>query len=378
MRGGDRGRLAAGPGWRWRCGSRRSPRCPGENGAPGAPLRHRGGRRPADRPGRRGRAHAGVRPVPPRRRDGRADRAPAAGRGGPRAGATGWRPTAAATCPRTGGALEQALRSGELLGLAATNALELGHRHLRPRRRADRRLPRHPGRAVAAGRPGRPRRRATRSGCWSPATTRWTPTWSPTPRRCSGAPVEANVFDPDNPYVLGPHLCAAAAELPLTEEDLPLFGPRAREGVDALTAAGLLRRRPRGWFWTDRRRASDLADIRSSGGPPVRLVEAATGRVLGTVDQASAHPPCTPVRSTCTRARRYLVDAARPRRARGAMVHARGPRLHHVAREITDIEILGERPARADWGTGPGQPGRGPRHPPGRVASCAAGAVAAR
>jgi hypothetical protein len=76
-----------------------------------------------------------------------------------------------------------------------------------------------------------------------------------------------------NPSVLGPHLCAAAAESPLTEEGLALFGPGARSAVDALTAAGLLRRRPHGWYWTDRRRACDLADIRSSGGAPVRLVE---------------------------------------------------------------------------------------------------------
>ena len=47
-------------------------------------------------------------------------------------------------------------------------------------------------------------------------------------------PVEATVLDPANPYVLGPHLCAAAAELPLTEADLDMFGPAARRCVEDL------------------------------------------------------------------------------------------------------------------------------------------------
>ena len=58
--------------------------------------------------------------------------------------------------------------------------------------------------------------------------------------------------------------------------------------VASLEAAGYLRRRARGWFWTRRDRAVDLADIRSSGGSPVRVVEDATGRLVGTVDAASA------------------------------------------------------------------------------------------
>ena len=49
----------------------------------------------------------------------------------------------------------------------------------------------------------------------------------------------------------------------------------------------MLRRRRHGWYWTDRRRASELADIRSSGGAPVRLVEDGTGRLVGTVDAGS-------------------------------------------------------------------------------------------
>jgi len=37
-----------------------------------------------------------------------------------------------------------------------------------------------------------------------------------------------------DPYVLAPHLCAAAAELPLTEPDLELFGPASAKAVDDL------------------------------------------------------------------------------------------------------------------------------------------------
>ena len=99
------------------------------------------------------------------------------------------------------------------------------------------------------------------------------------PDQLLGAPVEATVFDPANPYVVAPHLCAAAQELPLVEQDFALFDGDVAAVVGSLEQAGYLRRRSRGWFWTRRERACELADIRSSGGNPVRIVEDSTGTV---------------------------------------------------------------------------------------------------
>jgi DEAD/DEAH box helicase domain-containing protein len=243
--------------------------------------------------------------------------------------------------------LEQLLRDGRLLGVAATNALELGIDIAGL------------DAVLIAGFPG------TRAAFWQQvgragrtgqdalgvlvATDNPLDTYLVThPEALLGAPVEANVFDPDNPYVLGPHLCAAAEEIPLSEADFTLFGPGARAGVDALTEAGLLRRRAAGWYWTDRRRASDLADIRSSGGAPVRLVEEGTGRLVGTVDQGSAHGTVHTGAVYLHQGETYLVsdldldDAV-------AVVRAADPGYSTSAREITDIEITGET-ERQSWG----------------------------
>lgn len=102
------------------------------------------------------------------------------------------------------------------------------------------------------------------------------------------AEVEAAVIDPSNPWVLAPHLCAAAAEAPLTEADSAYFGPGLADVVGALERDGLLRRRPAGWFWDATRpeRPGDLTDLRGGGGD-VQIVDPA-GVVIGTIDEGSA------------------------------------------------------------------------------------------
>jgi DEAD/DEAH box helicase domain-containing protein len=243
--------------------------------------------------------------------------------------------------------IESALRSGDLLGVAATNALELGI----DLAGLDAVLVAgFPGTRAAfwqqVGRAGRDGRDAL--GVMVARDDPLDTYLVGHPEALIGAPVEATVFDPDNPHVLGPHLCAAAAELPLTEADLSWFGPRAREGVDALTAGGLLRRRRQGWFWTDRRRAGDLADLRSTGGPPVRLVEAVTGRLLGTVDAASSHGTVHDGAVHLHLGETYVVRSLDLEEG-VAVVERDDPGYSTSARELTDIAVTEER-QHVRWG----------------------------
>ncbi|WP_461024568.1 DEAD/DEAH box helicase, partial [Thalassiella azotivora] len=243
--------------------------------------------------------------------------------------------------------LERALRDGTLLALATTNALELGVDVAGL------------DAVVMAGWPG------TRASMWQQAgragraggealavlVARDDPLDTYLvhhPDAVLGRPVEATVLDPQNPYVLAPHLCAAAAELPLTEADLPTFGAGTRELLDALVARGTLRRRPAGWYWTAQQRASDLADLRGTGGAPVRLVEAVTGRVLGSVDAAAAHHTAHDGAVYLHQGATFVVEHL-DLDDHVALVRA-GEVTHTTqAREVTDVQVLATSRSR-HWG----------------------------
>ena len=160
-------------------------------------------------------------------------------------------------------------------------------------------------------------------------------------------PVEATVLDPGNPYVLAPHLCAAAAELALTEEDLDIFGPQARQVVEELTRTGRLRRRPAGWY-SMRRGVAGPGGLRGAGDAPVRVVEEATGRLVGTVDEPSAQLLVHDGAVYLHQGDSYLVsrlDLA----DRVALVEPGEPGYITTARDVTQIEVRDEL-RRMTWG----------------------------
>ncbi len=237
-------------------------------------------------------------------------------------------------------ALEAALVDGQLLGVATTNALELGVDIAGL------------DAVVVAGFPG------TRASFWQQSgragrardealvvlVARDDPMDTYLvhhPDALLGAPVEGCVLDPRNPYVLGPQLVCAAAELPLTEADVAdVFGGAPAEAVlDELVADGVLRRRPTGWYWpSTRERPAGAVDIRGSGLGLVAVVEEETGRMLGTVDGASAPATAHPGAVYLHRGESYLVESL-DLDAGVALVRAADPDWRTDARSTADVEV---------------------------------------
>lgn len=240
-------------------------------------------------------------------------------------------------------ALEKQLSSGELLGVATTNALELGVDIAGL------------DAAVLAGFPGtlasmwQQAGRAGRGGADDvPATVVFVARNDPLdsylihhPEALFGKPVEAAITDPTNPYILGPHLRCAAAEHHLSEGDLDLFGGGAARSVIAdLVRDKTLRERPQGWYHTERRHPADEVDLRGSGGGQVAIVEEATARMLGTVDIGRAPSSVHPGAVHLHRGDTYVVDDL-DLYAGVALVRASRPDWSTTARSVSSVQIVG-------------------------------------
>lgn len=243
--------------------------------------------------------------------------------------------------------LENKLRSGQLLGVSSTSALELGIDISGldavlvagwPGTRAS--LFQQIGRAGRAGQDAL----AAFVASDDPLDTYLVHH----PEAVFDVSVEATVFDPSNPYVLGPHLCSAAQELPLTPAELGLFGPTAESLLDQLTADGYLRRRPAGWYWTHAESAASLVNLRGDGGGPINIVESESGMLLGTMDSPQSHYQAHAGAIYVHQGTTYIVDELNEQ-DHCAMVTRSNPDYYTQARDITQIEVL-EELRGADWG----------------------------
>ena len=234
-------------------------------------------------------------------------------------------------------ALERALAEGRLRGLATTNALELGVDIAGLDAVV---LAGFPGTVASfwqqAGRSGR-----RGQGALVVLIARDDPLDTylvHNPAALLGKPVERVVIDPANPYILGPQLLCAATEMPLDEAEVRDFG--AAEVAEGLIDDGLLRRRNGKYFPAAGLEPHGAVDIRGSAGGQIVIVEADTGRLLGSTGVGQAPASVHPGAVYLHQGESYVVDSLDFEDAI-AFVHAEDPGYATFAREITDIAVTG-------------------------------------
>ena len=119
---------------------------------------------------------------------------------------------------------------------------------------------------------------------------------------------ERAVLDPWNPVVAGAHLVCAAAEEPLSLLEVESFGVRGRAIVGELAASGRLARDAEGDRWFSYRRRPQRDVNPRSAGSPYAILEADTGRLLGTIDALRVWYECHPGAIYLHAGQSYRID----------------------------------------------------------------------
>jgi len=155
-------------------------------------------------------------------------------------------------------------------------------------------------------------------------------------------PVERALISPENPHVLGPHLLCAAYEAPLSIRDAELFGESMAGQLDLLCQDGSLRRSGDRWHLspTVTYPAEDV-NIRSTSANVYLVVEKESGAVLETVDEASALFQLHPGAVYLHQGEPYLIDHL-DLESRVAHASATDVPYYTQPREVTDIRVIQE------------------------------------
>jgi DEAD/DEAH box helicase domain-containing protein len=137
--------------------------------------------------------------------------------------------------------------------------------------------------------------------------------------------VEAAILDHTNHRILDPHVLAAAFEAPLDEEDVPTLGAEALRRAAELPE---LERTPAGYVWKGRDYPAARISLRSGDDAAFSVVDSTTGSLLGLVERERAYSTVHEGAVYLHLGEQYLVE-----------------QLDHVAR----VALV--RPASVDWYT---------------------------
>ncbi len=247
--------------------------------------------------------------------------------------------------------LERMLDDGRLLGVAATNALELG---IDVGGLDVAILDGFPGTLASfrqqIGRAGRGDRRAVAvlvTG--DDQLDRW---YADHPEELLSRPPEAAVVNLANPFVVGPQVACAAHELPLSPPDHRYFGDPLDDAVRDLTLADRLKPRHGRFYWAGPRAPAPTVGLRSGIGHEVELVEGRDGRLVGTVDESRAFEVAHPGAIYVHRGAQWRVESLDPAAGRAALSPADDADEYTQVRSETEIEVVGGPDGRVSIGFG--------------------------
>jgi DEAD/DEAH box helicase domain-containing protein len=180
--------------------------------------------------------------------------------------------------------IERRLSEGDLLGVSATNALELG---------IDVGLL---DAVISVGFPGtvaslrqqwgRAGRRESGLAVLVASEDGLDQFFMREPDKLLGRRVEAAILDHTNPRVLAGHVRSAAYEAPLTADDAVILGP---EALDAARRDPELKQTPAGIVWAGKDHPAAHVSLRSSEPDAFSIVDGSTGTVLGVVERSRAY-----------------------------------------------------------------------------------------
>ncbi|MFC1914554.1 DEAD/DEAH box helicase [Chloroflexota bacterium] len=151
---------------------------------------------------------------------------------------------------------------------------------------------------------------------------------------------ENALVNPENTYILRAHLLCAAWEKPLTGDDKALFGDIFLQEKAKLEEQGILRERNQRWYLSPSiTYPAQRVNIRAATGENFAVIDTATGELLETVESSNAFFQIHPGAIYLHQGKSYLVtklDLA----SRTAYTRPTSANYYTMSKDFTDVHIV--------------------------------------
>jgi DEAD/DEAH box helicase domain-containing protein len=235
--------------------------------------------------------------------------------------------------------IEQGLFGGELLGVVATNALELG---IDSGGLEATILDGYPGSISStwqqAGRSGRDQGEALSFLVgWDNPLDQY---FMRHPKEFFTKGFEYVLVNPENPYISKAHLLCAAWEKPLEDSDIAFFSEEMKRQRQELAQEGSLRERRGRWYVAPSiSYPAQKINIRSSSGEDYALIDVSTGTLMETVESSVAFFQIHPGAIYLHQGESYLITKL-DLTNKLAYAEPSGGQYYTETKEIHDIRVL--------------------------------------